>query len=187
MNEALKILVYSLSIQGVILGIGLIIQIFNDIVIKLGGKLIKVKLMLTLYNYISFIGVIHHELSHIIFALITGAKIKRFKLFRIKQTTDNLGTVIIIPRGPNIIRGLQLSLSAIAPIITGVLSVYYLYTYIIVVYNDLGVRVVAWYIIISILMHMNMSKADFKAYLNGVVSTILISWIILYLVYLVKV
>lgn len=138
-------------------------------------------------NYVTFIGVIHHELSHMIFAFITGAKIVSFKLFKVFNHKDSLGTVKINPRGPYIIRGLQLGLSAIAPLITGIINVSLVVWYILS--NNLSiVYIVALiYCIVSIVLHMTLSNADIDSYRKGRISIGLIIWIILFLGYKVEI
>lgn len=47
------------------------------------------------------VGVIFHELSHLLFAFLTGAKIEGFRLYRFKRSEDDdvLGYVNYAPRG----------------------------------------------------------------------------------------
>lgn len=138
-------------------------------------------------NYVTFVGVIHHELSHMIFAFITGAKIVSFKLFKIINHKDSLGTVKIVPRGPYIIRGLQLGLSAIAPLINGIISVNLMVWYIL--NNNLSIvcNITLIYCIVSIVLHMTLSNADIESYRKGRISIGLIIWIILFLGYKVEI
>jgi len=118
-------------------------------------------------NYLMLPGVIHHELSHAVAALLTGARIKGFS---ITPHGSALGSVEITARGPTILRGLQLSLSAIAPVLFGVLTLYVMYR----IYPNVHTvpqRVLFWYLAVSILLHMTLSGADWKCFYRGVVGT----------------
>ena len=68
-------------------------------------------------NYVLFFGVVVHELSHALFALITGAKITKIVLF--KPDNGSLGHVEFQTRGDAFSRALQLSVSACAPVVVG--------------------------------------------------------------------
>ena len=51
------------------------------------------------FAVLTFIGIAHHELSHAVVALLTGAKVNSIVLFRLKAKNGNLGEVKITPRG----------------------------------------------------------------------------------------
>lgn len=124
------------------------------------------KLFLFVANTLTFPGVCYHELSHALFAFLTGAKIKKIVLYR--KEKNHLGYVELIPRGPLPLRWLQLSFSACAPVITGLLGecalLYVLYYLTLPVWADLLLGFLSF----CILLHMDMSGADFKGYLKGV-------------------
>lgn len=60
---------------------------------------------------LTYIGVIHHELSHAFLAILTGAKVLKISLAK-KGTVHNgqLGSVTFAPRGPKVIRNIQCTL-----------------------------------------------------------------------------
>lgn len=67
------------------------------------------------------VGVIFHELSHLLFAFFTGAKIEGFRLYRFKRSEDDgvLGYVNYVPRGFFLMRTVQNTLTGIAPALLG--------------------------------------------------------------------
>lgn len=90
----------------------------------------------SLYNCeITFIGVIHHELSHAILALFTGAHVQKICLYRIpwtrkkkKEEMDEncLGYVTYSCRGIFPLPQIQNLLTGIAPIALGTVSTFFL-------------------------------------------------------------
>ena len=134
---------------------------------------ISIKFAKFIDSGITFIGVIHHELSHILLALLTGARIKNFKLF--KLFGDTLGEVNIIPRGNVIFRSIQLTASAIAPVICGSISIY-------LIYKHLGLNIITLILITNIAYHMTLSKQDINAAFKGSIMTILLFFIIFYFI-----
>ena len=132
-----------------------------------------------LVNRFTFIGVIHHELSHALFAFICGAQVTEVSIFRLKG--DMLGNVKFIPRGPKMFRDLQMCLAALAPAICG-MSTLYLMVYFI----NLRMAVEVWQIIVliyielSILLHMTLSSVDIKAAIRGMLTTLLIIFTIFF-------
>ena len=74
------------------------------------------------------IGVIHHELSHLLVALFTGARIDKFRLYRFKREEGDkaLGYVNYTPRGLFLLPLLQKTAIGIAPALFGSLNVWYI-------------------------------------------------------------
>lgn len=133
------------------------------------------KVTMFIMNRLTFIGVVHHELAHALFAFISGAKVKAVNLFAPKGNT--LGTVEIVPRGNLLFRSLQLALTAIAPVLLGIMSLCAIMNIIGRNYSNMPIWliVIAAYTFISILVHSTMSTADLKCALRGLpVCTILI-------------
>lgn len=123
-------------------------------------------------NYLTFPGVIIHELSHALFGSLAGAKIIEIKCFEFGQN-GRLGHVTYRLRGNPIQQALQHSLCACAPVITGIL----IEGGILYVLNgnaDLvfGLKILLIYLFISVFNHMSMSKEDIKNYCKGL-------WVIL--------
>lgn len=175
MNSIIEALINTLQIILFIFVIGYILGILSEILNTVLIKLFGIKTALILLNRVTFIGVIHHELSHAIFGFISGAKIKSVDLFRPKD--NSLGSVKIVPRGNKIIQSFQLTLTAIAPVLTGMISLCIIIglTTSNFQYLKLWQLVIIIYLFISILSHSNMSKADLKCAIKGLpMCTILI-------------
>ena len=124
---------------------------------------------------LTFIGVIHHELAHAFMAFITGAKITKMDLFKVKGNT--LGSVNIAPRGPFALRMIQLALSGTAPVTIGTFTLYLIYfaKFHGITEFDWG-HLVALVFILCISYHMSLSKQDIK-----------VAWVGLIVVYLLLV
>lgn len=86
------------------------------------------------------IGVIHHELSHLLVALFTGARIDKFRLYRFKREEGDkaLGYVNYTPRGLFLLPLLQKTAIGIAPALFGSLNVCLLGWYIMQVWQNGG-------------------------------------------------
>ena len=70
---------------------------------------------------LTYPGVVYHELSHALFAVVSGARVTSISL-RKRTASDGgtvLGSVQFVPRGPRLVQSLQLLLTGIAPAITG--------------------------------------------------------------------
>lgn len=101
--------------------IGILASLNRSFSVKSYALVFGPKIAQFIDSRLTFIGVIHHELSHILLALLSGAKIADFELF--KPNGRTLGEVKIIPRGPIFLKAIQKSLSGMAPIICGMASV----------------------------------------------------------------
>lgn len=128
-------------------------------------------------NWLTFVGVIHHELSHALAAIITGAKIVSVDLF--KPSGNTLGNVVFQPRGNILLQSIQVSISAIAPVFSGIFSVYILLFKVLAMCNNLGQRLLVIYFAVSILLHSTMSGQDIKIALKGLPICALIIFIIM--------
>ena len=154
--------------------IGFIIHIIINLFYKIIVFLLGNKVTYFLFNYFLFLGIIHHELSHFIFAKLTGTLVLKVDLF--KPTEKSLGSVLVCYTGSKLKQSIQATLVSVAPIICGIISVFCLYNFL--KYLDLSTssNVVLYYILFSIVIHMTMSKEDLKSYKTGsFVLTILLS------------
>lgn len=86
------------------------------------------------------IGVVHHELSHLLVAFITGARIDDFRLYQFKREEGDkaLGYVNYTPRGIIILPLIQRTFIGIAPALLGSLNVCLLGWYIMQVWQNGG-------------------------------------------------
>ena len=124
------------------------------------------KLYLFFANDLTFVGVVWHELSHALFAFITGAKVEKISFYH--KEGDHLGCVRFRPRGGWIARSVQLSLSACAPVVMGMMALLGLYLTVHSFHLPVWGIVIAWYLFISVLVHMDMSKEDLESYARGI-------------------
>lgn len=108
---------------------------------------------------LTFIGIAHHELSHAVVALLTGAKVNSIVLFRLKAKNGNLGEVKITPRGLGIFKSLQICLSSAAPMILGSLNLFLMLKYLNPILDSWKLAL-AIYVEITILLNMSLSKQD---------------------------
>lgn len=145
--------------------LGLIINWLNSHILSWLCKIVGCKLASIIGNYLTFAGTIHHELSHALFAFCTGAKVRKIDLF--KPNGYTLGKVVFSTRGNAILQSIQLTMSAVAPMILGCVSEYLLIKYV-TTNHPSGVKgFIIYYLIISILLHMTMSRADIENALKG--------------------
>ncbi len=122
---------------------------------------------MTIVNWLTIPGVIHHEVSHAFAAVITGAVVTEFKPFWPDRTTGSLGHVNFTTRGSLFIRSIQYTLTSTAPVILGTITS-------ILLLNltqrpmPLYYLILIAYLIFSILIHASMSFADVKVMLKGI-------------------
>jgi hypothetical protein len=155
---------------------GYIIDKIVDCILKFLVKHFGVWITNFIANRLTFMGTVHHELSHALLAFITGAKITKIDLFYPQGNT--LGRVEFKTRGNKIMQSLQLTMSAIAPVILGTCTEYLLVNYALVNCDVIWLKVIIYYLIISILFHMTMSKQDVHSAVKGLPIVTLIIFII---------
>lgn len=168
----------AIIIAGMLLSGFAIDTIVNSIAItlyKYCGRFITMLVM----NYITFVGVIHHELSHAMFAFFTGADIVKVDLFKV--TNNTLGQVMYRTRGNMFMRSIQDTLSAIAPMVTGVFSEYMLYNLLTKHQLAGGGKLIILYVMVSILCHMSLSVQDIKMMLRGLPIFALLVFLFMYI------
>lgn len=136
-----------------------------------------------LINYITFVGVMHHELSHALLAFLSGAKVTDIKLFRIHHNDGALGYVAYAPRGNFILQNVQKVVTSIAPIICGFISSYLLWFYIRpMAMENIWSICLFYYVLISIILHMSLSKQDIKVMKGGLLVVIVLITILFYVI-----
>ena len=103
--------------------------------------------------YLTFIGTLHHELAHALGYLLTGGRVHRISIIPRAQPdgTIRLGYVIGSTRGPWLMRTVQDTASATAPLWMGFLSVYLLWRFALPGTAGIGMTIFFYYVIISII------------------------------------
>lgn len=125
---------------------------------------------LFIINRVMFVGTVFHELSHALFAIVTGAKVKKIRCFTL-FSKDMLGYVEFIPQGGKVKKALQTSLTSCAPVLTGFVTVPFFFR--LGLSDDVvwWLRAPCFYVSASIACHMSMSVEDLKLYGRGAVFT----------------
>jgi len=117
-------------------------------------------------NFITFPGTFVHETSHLLFAVITGAKVTDVCMFENKG--GRLGHISYCSRGPMPVQMMQHALIAVAPTIVGFSVGYFLLQYIMKGPHTWWGYIGLWYLFVSLVDHSTMSDADLKNYFRGV-------------------
>lgn len=178
-NEFLIPLYNTLLIPVAIFGVGLLSEWLGNVLTILIGTFFGGKVAFFIRNRLTFIGTVHHELSHALFAWVSGAKVTKVELFHVRG--NQLGCVEFYPRGNAFTKAVQMTLSSIAPVICGAVSLCVLTWF-------LRFRcVLTWhfvltgYLMVSVLLHMNMSVQDIKNAWKGMPLTMLICYLTFYI------
>lgn len=146
--------------------VGMLIEFITMEITRGLAKHMGVSTALFIMNGLTFVGTVHHELSHALYALITGAKVTNVEVFKPKD--DRLGCVEFIPRGNWFTKALQMTLSGIAPTVQGFLTLCLLFwLFLSFVPHLWWTWAIFIYLVFSIFIHMTMSTADVKAAIKG--------------------
>ncbi|MGN1023186.1 MAG: hypothetical protein ACI4OJ_06805 [Lachnospiraceae bacterium] len=113
---------------------------------------------------LTFPGTIHHELSHALAAVLSGSRVTSIRLLPAGQ---ELGSVTIIPPRGFFAGSLSRTLTAFAPVFLGCLSLFGLIRAALPRASTTAAKVLVWYLAFSILLHMDLSGADFRAAAKG--------------------
>ncbi len=170
--------VETLLVFFLLFAIGVIIGGISAVFGRILATLIGGRAAFLFRNYLTWPGTVHHEFSHALLAFLTGAKVRRISLIPHEQA---LGQVDYIPRGGRVLKSLQMSLSSIAPIVCGMLTETLLLIYVLPKCDVWWEYVLFWYLAVSILLHMTLSKEDMTNLWNGIIPTIFV----LYCVFLI--
>ena len=129
-------------------------------------KKINVRFAYFFVNYATFPGTFIHEMSHLCFGVITGAKVREICIF--ESDNGRIGHIRYINRGPWFITAVQDALIAVAPTIIGFVLGYFLLSKIFSGHYSIGALIGLWYLVISLINHSTMSSVDLKIYFSGV-------------------
>lgn len=119
--------------------------------------------------YLTWPGVVYHELSHALFAVLSGARINYISLKK-QQKPDGsmiLGQVSFIPRGHPILQSFQLALSAIAPSVMGLFAMILMLKFVFPASSAWWMTLLAIYAFICLVLHSEMSGQDIKNAMLG--------------------
>ena len=145
--------------------VGLLIDFITEEIAKAIARGAGVSVAWFVMNILTFVGTIHHELSHALYALLTGAKVKKIVIFHPEK--DRLGYVEFEPRGIWLTKAIQLTLAGIAPTVQGFITDCLLLWLLLSVKLPIWAVILIIYVMVSIFIHMTMSSADVKAAVKG--------------------
>ena len=147
--------------------IGYFINLIGEAFAQIVGMALAPVVAQGIVNYVMFPGVMIHELAHAFFAVITGAKITEVALFKVQD--GSLGHVNFRNRGNIIIVALQNIFISSAPMFVGAAVVIGCGLWLSVLpAGYIWLKILIWYLMVSMFFHMTMSSADIKVYIRGV-------------------
>ncbi len=148
--------------------LGWAMNVLETGVIEFIARLSNINLSLFFCNYLTFPGVMLHELSHAVAIAVTGGKVTKIKLLEINRT-GRLGHVEFQTRGPRKLRALQLAFGSCAPVLFGVYNILLLRHFVQAYDLPLWAQYIAYYLMFSIGCHMSMSREDLVNYIHGII------------------
>ena len=164
----------SITIIAITLFIGAVASLIRNLVVRICARSFGNKFSALVDSKITFIGVLHHEISHALVAFILGAKIVNCKLYEVKSKT--LGHVDIIPRGGIVLESIQKGMC-------GILSNYALYHFFLSGLDKVEIKsFLAILLMVQISYHMSISKQDLLVALKGLPILWIVAVIIIYIV-----
>lgn len=165
----------ALLILIIIILLGLCVKLLTTAIVQIGALIFGAGPAILFCNYITYPGVVHHELAHAFLAFITGAHVDRITL-RPRGTT--LGSVDFTPRGNTVRQALEMTLSAIAPVICGLITLtlmrHFLYPMCALWWQFL----IFYYFFVSILLHMDLSPQDIGVAAKGIPLFLVVCFVI---------
>lgn len=173
-------LILSLELFIAIVIVEVVMKLVINIIVQLLLLVFNQKAVNILLNNITFVGTMHHELSHAIFVILTGAKLKSVELFKPQQ--DRLGRVTYATRGNKVLKSLQCTMISIAPTLMGIIDSYLLYVYVIPICSETWQTVLAYCTIASLLLQSTMSKQDIKNAKSGIILSYIAVSIVIFIV-----
>lgn len=118
-----------------------------------------------LEGYLTYPGVIYHELSHALFGFLSGAKIASISLRRKKDEPDGsttLGSVQLLVSTNPLLGAVQMTLSGIAPSVMGMLALVLMRLFAFPSCSSWWMWILWIYAFICVLLHSEMSGQDLR-------------------------
>ncbi len=175
-HEYLIPLYNALLIPAIIFSLGMVAEAIGNVISGIVALAFGGKVAFFIRNRLTFPGTVHHELSHALFALISGAKVTKVELFHVRG--EQLGCVEFYPRGNAFSKSLQMAFASIAPVVCGTASMCLLYWLWRFRCGELWQYILVGYLGTSIFLHMNMSGQDIRNALRGMPFTMLLCYLI---------
>ena len=169
--------IVAVLIPFIVIAVGFFIQLVGEALGQIVGMALAPVVAQGLINYVFFPGVMIHELAHAFFAVITGAKVTEIALFKVEDGA--LGHVNFKNRGNILLVSLQNVFISSAPMFVGAAVVIGCGLWLSVLpAGYIWLKILIWYLMISMFFHMTMSSADIKVYIKGVPLFIVILFLI---------
>ena len=137
--------------------LGWVIRIISDLATSILSVFVGSHIAYWIRNYLTYLGTVHHELSHALIATLTGAKVLSISLLP-RGTT--LGSVKFNLRGNRFTRAMQNTLASAAPVYCGALTLIALTRFALPHCTLLWQTVLWYYLAISVFFHMTLSRRD---------------------------
>lgn len=173
-------LILTLGVSLLVLAFGLLMGAVRHGIIE--GVLVRLlgpKIAMFLGYYLTFPGTLHHELSHALGYLITGGQVHEISIIP-KADPDGsvrLGYVSGSTQGPMLARAIQSTFSSVAPLFFGFLSLWLLFRFALPHASGAGMRALLCYLMVSIALHMELSRQDLRVLATGLLPTLLLVYL----------
>ena len=174
-NIILRSLAETLLIFAIMLGLGCVVALVNWVISWVLAMIIGVIPTFLIMNFATYPGTVHHELSHALLIFLTGGKVEKICLVPSPAT---LGHVEFRTRGNIFFRSLQLSLSAVAPVLCGLVTEALLFIYVYPAAVQTWQKVLFFYLAISIFIHLTLSIQDLINFFQGLLPSIAVFFLI---------
>lgn len=147
---------------------GRLIDMLNDFLIYRLSNVTGRNIASFIINRVLFIGTVFHELSHALFAKISGAKVIKIRCL-VVFSKDTLGYVNFVTQGSAMSQSIQCCLASCAPVLTAFFTVP-MFVWLSITYSgNVLYNILFAYCAVSILCHASMSSADLDLYRKGAV------------------
>ena len=183
LNGLILALIMTIIIFISIIIIGWLINKLEIAQIELLSKLTGPKFANIFFNRVLFLGTIIHELSHALFATLSGAKVTKIKLFNFKD--DVLGYVNYMTQGNKLKQAFQMSLTSCAPTVAGISIDIFVVWYMLNFKTNIATKLLLIFVLLCVTDHMSMSNLDIKNYIKGFAGYAILATSLNYLLFLI--
>ena len=175
-NIFLRSLVETLMIFALMLVLGCAVAFINWLISWILAMVLGRIPTFIIMNFATYPGTVHHELSHALLVFLTGGKVKKICLV---PSPTTLGHVEFQTRGNVFFRSLQLSLSAMAPVLCGLVTEALLFVYVYPLTDLTWQKVLFFYLVISIFIHLTLSVQDLINFFQGLLPSLVVFFLII--------
>lgn len=185
-----RALIVTLAIMLVLAVVGVLMGWLRHAVIE--GALARVlgaKAAIFIGYHVTILGTLHHELAHALGYLLTGGRVHKISILPKAQPdgTVRLGYVTSSTRGPLLLRAVQNTLGSTGPLYFGFLTIWLLWRFALpAAAGNVALTVFLWYAIVSIALHMELSRPDLKLLARGLFPSALLLYLIVLVILLIS-